>query len=404
MVIEKNEKINKVNDALQILVLDDEQDMGEYVADVAKTMNFNCIATTNVTDFMANLHPNIQLIVLDLMMPDMDGIEILRFLKQQNCKSKIILMSGVDKRVLEIAEELANELNLFIGGHLLKPFRKAELENLLKNNMVNSPKTVVPHSYVSPLVITKNEFQLALDRNEFLVYYQPQIDLITNRVFGVEAVVRWQHPEYGLILPKSFISKAESFKLIEQLDWYVAKKALCDLQIIFEKYKSNLTLSLNASPYSLQNIKYPDMIIALATANGIDPKNITVEITESGLIQELSTALDIFTRLRMKNIKLSIDDFGTGYAMMQQLRHVPANELKIDKSFIKDMLAHENARIMTLKIIEMGHELGMKVLAEGVETVEQLEFLRANFCDRVQGYFYSRPISLSDLLKWLKCE
>jgi EAL domain-containing protein (putative c-di-GMP-specific phosphodiesterase class I) len=132
------------------------------------------------------------------------------------------------------------------------------------------------------------------------------------------------------------------------------------------------------------------------------PANITIEITESGLIKELSRTLDILTRLRMKQVKLSIDDFGTGYAMMQQLRNIPATELKIDKSFVQGMASSERDRIMAQKTIEMGHELGMHVIAEGVETKEQLDLLRQDGCDSVQGYYFSRALAPKALVKWLE--
>jgi len=391
---------------LELLVIDDERDIAEFISEVAETINFNCTTTTNANDFMAALNPEIKIIIIDLMMPDIDGVEILRMLKQQQCKSKIILMSGVDKRVLEIAEDLAKSLNLSVVGRLQKPFRKADLEKLLKNNaIIDLPNTITTTSH--PVIsqpsidITEEEFQHAFLHDEFVIYYQPQIDLTTGRMAGVEALARWQHPVWGLIAPDNFIAKAETLGMIDGLGWLVAKKALSEFGQIVEKNNAALTLSLNVSPYSLQNLKFPDILITLANKCGVQPKNIIIEITESGLFKELSKALDILTRLRMKQVKLSIDDFGTGFAMMQQLRNVPATELKIDKSFIQDMDVKESARIMVLKIIEMGHELNMKVIAEGVETKEQLDFLRDNHCDLVQGYFFSRPLSLPVLLDWI---
>jgi len=160
-------------------------------------------------------------------------------------------------------------------------------------------------------------------------------------------------------------------------------------------------LSLNASVHSLHDLNFPDVLVSLAEKYGVSPSNITVEITESGLIQELSRTLDILTRLRMKQVKLSIDDFGTGYAMMQQLRNIPATELKIDKSFVQDMQGNERDRIMVQKTIEIGHELGMHVIAEGVENKEQLDLLHADGCDSVQGYYFSRPLPAHDLVRWL---
>ena len=164
----------------------------------------------------------------------------------------------------------------------------------------------------------------------------------------------------------------------------------------------SLTLSLNVSARSLNDLHFPDRFLILAHQCGVMPQNIILEITESGLIRELSSALDILTRLRMKHFQLSIDDFGTGFAMMRQLRHVPATELKIDQGFIRDIHLKKDARVLVQKIIEMGHDLGMKVIAEGVENQEQLDFLRKNGCNLAQGYYFSRPLPLPDILQWVE--
>jgi EAL domain-containing protein (putative c-di-GMP-specific phosphodiesterase class I) len=161
-------------------------------------------------------------------------------------------------------------------------------------------------------------------------------------------------------------------------------------------------LSVNESVYSLHDLKFPDIFVSLAEKHGISPGNVTIEITESGLIEELSRTLDILIRLRMKQVKLSIDDFGTGYAMMQQLKNIPATDLKIDRSFVQQMNGNDRDRVMIRKTIELAHELGMKVVGEGVETKAQLEMLRSNGCDSAQGYYFSRPVPPAELVRWLE--
>jgi EAL domain-containing protein (putative c-di-GMP-specific phosphodiesterase class I) len=249
--------------------------------------------------------------------------------------------------------------------------------------------------------VADDELRHAIERDEFVLHYQPQVALATGSVVGVEALVRWRHPQRGLIFPGDFISRLESLGLIDQLGWLVAARGLTEIGQFLRKDGAPLTLSINVSAYSLHDLQFPDRFVSLAGKFGVPPARVILEITESGLIRELSSALDILTRLRMKQVQLSIDDFGTGYAMMQQLRHVPATELKIDQGFVRDMQSKNDARVLVQKLIEMGHELGMKVLAEGVETAEQLEMLRASGCDLVQGYFISRPLPPPELLKWL---
>ncbi len=241
----------------------------------------------------------------------------------------------------------------------------------------------------------------AIQRKEFILHYQPQIDLATYRIIGVEALVRWQHPERGLIYPDNFIAQAEALDLIDQLGWLVADRGMEEVGLFADKNGSVPLLSINVSVQSLRDIKFPDKYLSLLKENGVAPKNTILEITESGLIQELSATLDVLTRLRLKHVKLSIDDFGTGYSMMQQLRNIPATELKIDKSFVQNMDSAASNRIMVQKTIEIGHELGMKVVAEGVETPDQLAFLQTNGCDIAQGYLFSKPLPAKEMQTWL---
>jgi EAL domain-containing protein (putative c-di-GMP-specific phosphodiesterase class I) len=332
-------------------------------------------------------------------MPEMDGIELLRLLSERKCKAGIILMSGVDKRVLETAGQLAQALGLSIVGHLQKPFRLAELEEILARPA--KPATL-PIAQQGPQFITLyEELRSAIERNEFILHYQLQIDIATGRILGLEALVRWQHPERGLIFPDNFIGRAEELGLIDELGWLIMDRGLSEVGQFANSDGKAPMLSLNASVYSLHDLKFPDTLVSLAERHGVSPGNVTIEITESGLIEELSRTLDILTRLRMKHVKLSIDDFGTGYAMLQQLQNIPATELKIDKSLVQDIHGKDTDRIMVQKTIEMAHELGMQVIGEGVETQEQLDFLRMKDCDGAQGYLFSRPLPPEELMSWL---
>jgi len=383
----------------RILVIDDDGDLGEVVTATAQAMGFQCVATTDVKRFLDNLGSDTSLILLDLLMPETDGIQLLRLLGKRKCKAGIVLMSGVGKRTVESAEQLAHVLGLSIVGHLHKPFQLGELEEELQK--LPEPETQQAVHPSPSFSVEKEELESAIEHDEFEVYYQPQISLATGYVIGVEALARWQHPMRGLIFPDSFIDRMDKFGLIDELGWIVANRAMSELGQFSDGDGKAFTLSLNASVNSLYDLNFPDILISIAEKHGVSPGNVTIEITETGLIKELSRTLDILTRLRMKEVKLSIDDFGTGYAMMQQITNIPATELKIDKSFVQDMIGNDRHRIMVQKIVELGHELGMQVLAEGVETQDQLHLLRGFGCDRVQGYLFSRPIPARDMVLWL---
>jgi len=385
-----------------ILVIDDDPDMGELIDAVAQDLGMECKTTTNAAAFMSALEPKTTLIFLDLLIPEMDGVELLRLLAQQGCKTGIILMSGVGKRVLETANELAKSLGLTIVGHLRKPFVLHEVETLLKNSTEYTPQQdeVDAKSATSP---ASSELRRALDLDQFLLHYQPQIDLQTGAVVGLEALVRWQQPEVGLVFPDEFIPQIEAMGAIDQLGWLVIRRACAEVRQFAQPLNGVLpALSINASVHSLMDLKFPDTLSAIANSFGIPAEKITIEITESGLIVEMSETLDVLVRLRMKGIGISIDDFGMGYSMMQQLRRIPAVELKIDKVFVQGMRVSNEDRVIVLKTIEIGHALGMRVVAEGVETLEQLNALRQNRCDIAQGYFFTRPLAPPELIDWLK--
>lgn len=383
-----------------ILVIDDEPDVGKFIAAAAQTVGLHCAVTSDVDTFLESLTSCTTLILLDLMMPGRDGIEVLRLLNERRCNVPIVLMSGVGDRVLESAEQLAQSLGLTIVGHLNKPFRLKELQAVLTKSaaLSESPGTKSQQRHD----ITDEELRIAVDRNQFVLHYQPQVEIATGNVIGLEALVRWQHPARGLIFPDNFIGRAEELSLIDRLGWIVYERAMREAGQFANNRDVLLTLSLNVSLRSLKDLEFTDRFVALIERSGLNARNITVEITESGLLEELSTTLDVLTRLRMKKVSLSIDDFGTGYAMMQQLRAIPATELKIDKSFIQKTETSARDRVIVQKSIEMGHELDMKIVAEGVETQEQFEFLRANRCDAVQGYLFSRPQPPESLLGWLR--
>jgi EAL domain-containing protein (putative c-di-GMP-specific phosphodiesterase class I) len=332
-------------------------------------------------------------------MPGVDGIELLRYLGEQGCQSGIVLMSGFDKRVLSVSEELAREMGLNVLGHFQKPIRFVDLERFLQRSSKNIAVLASPGEPDGPL--NEDELRSAIREDQLVLHYQPQIDIRSHLPVGVEALVRWNHPTRGLLNPDTFIATSESLGLIDELTWLVVKKALGDRRRL-TKHGWRPTLSINISAVSLRDLEMPEKFLSHAAAFETSPKDLVIEVTESGLIKELRTALDILTRLRVRGMDLSIDDFGTGYSMLQQLKRVPANELKIDKMFVQAMEHDEEARTMVCKTVELGHELGMRVVAEGVETEEQLLRLSGMGCDIAQGYLFSHPVPLQEILAWLK--
>lgn len=384
----------------RILVIDDDHDSGQFVIDAAEAKGIECIATATAGDFLEHLSADTTLIFLDIVMPEIDGIELLRMLGQAGCTAGIVLMSGADNRVMETAREWAETIGLPIIGHLQKPFRLTELETIFETSralQVSATFDQTPRRMIEP-----GDIQGAIERDEFVLHYQPKIGLATGSIVGLEALVRWQHPERGLLFPDDFIRRTEELGLINQLGWIVVNRGLSDLRDFAIAADTSLTLSVNTSTFSLQDPGFSDMLLSLLQKYGIASHNLIFEITESGLIRKLSNTLDDLAKLRVEQVQLSIDNFGTGHSTTQQLRAIPATELKIDKSSVQNIHTNDRDCVLVQRTIEIGHILGMKVVAEGVETAEQLAFLLSNGCDIVQGYLFSRPLPAEELLKWLK--
>ena len=385
--------------AYRVLVIDDDNVVCELVSALAMTMGLNCDATRDPATFLDRITPETSLVLLDLMMPGMDGIEVLRLLGERRCKARILLMSGMDKRVLETAEKLAQSLGLAVVGHLQKPFPLPELKAVLESvAAMEAPESV---KAIPAISVSDEQVRDAVKNGEFLNYYQPQISLESGDVMGVEALARWRHPERGMTLPENFLARLEALDLMDALCWSTAELAVAEAKQFTRRNGELLRLSINASMRSLHDLEFPDALVTLARKYDFPVEMIAVEITESGLMSELSRTLDVLTRLRMKNFQLSIDDFGSGYAMMRQLQNVPATELKIDRSIVEKMHLNDSDRVMVEKIIEMGHELKMKVIAEGVMTQEQFQMLRTKGCDGAQGYWFSYPLPAEAMKKWL---
>jgi EAL domain-containing protein (putative c-di-GMP-specific phosphodiesterase class I)/CheY-like chemotaxis protein len=382
----------------RIVLIDDDRVVGEIVSALAGSMGLHCAVTRTADEFFQHIGPDTSVIILDLVMPGMDGIEILRLLGERNCKAHIILMSGINIRVIETAKKLAQSHGLTVIGHLQKPFPIPQLQKLLTANL---PAEKLASEKEEQIEIPDEDLYRALECDEIVLYYQPQINIATGVVTGLEALSRWNHPELGLVFPDNFISRIETLGLMDKFCWITAERALNEVKQFSIPNGHLPRLAINVSVSSLRDLKFPDILMNLARKYDFPAERIVLEITESGLM-EFSLALDVLTLLRMRNFQLSIDDFGTGYSMMKQLQNVPAIELKIDKMFVQHMHANHSDLVMVEKIIEMGHELEMEVTAEGVETQEQFKLLSQRGCDSVQGFLFSRALPPHEMIRWLE--
>jgi EAL domain-containing protein (putative c-di-GMP-specific phosphodiesterase class I)/FixJ family two-component response regulator len=383
----------------KLIVIDDEHDLAGFVCDVAQQRGFQTESYHHADLFRQNYQGDADVIVLDLFLPGVDGIEVIRFLAGMNCKAGLILISGFDSGVLHSAQKLTVEYGLNFIGSLNKPFRYPELVALLNTLTTTRPSRAQGNSSTNP-VITQTELEQALSANQFVPFYQPKIDLATRVITGVEALVRWQHPQHGLLTPNYFLTEIENYGLMDQLTWVMLEKVVQQCQA-WQNSGLDLTIAVNMSASTTRELSLPEFISGLLAAHDVAPGQIILEVTETALMQELVTSLDILTRLRMKGFNLSIDDFGTGYSSLVQLHRAPFSELKIDRSFVQEMANDTEASTIVETVIVLGHKLGMKVVAEGVETQANLEVLARMGCDLAQGYYIAQPQSGEAISDWL---
>ena len=261
---------------------------------------------------------------------------------------------------------------------------------------VQSAPTQIAKPYQAP---SANDIRAAIENDELFMVYQPQTNMVNRDVVGVEALVRWDHPIRGLIPPAIFIPIAEENNLINDISLFVTRNAIKQ-QADWLNMGSNLRMSINISPKNLDDLMLPEKLTSLATKVGASIKQIMIEVTETALMSDVVRYMDILSRLKMKGFNLSIDDFGTGYSSLQQLVRVPFNELKIDRSFIENLNTDKECNAITEISILLAHKLGMKVVAEGIESEDVWEILQQLGCDEAQGYFMAKPMLPGEILAW----
>jgi EAL domain-containing protein (putative c-di-GMP-specific phosphodiesterase class I) len=244
------------------------------------------------------------------------------------------------------------------------------------------------------------ELHHAIEHDELILFYQPKISLKTRRIIGVEALVRWKHPSRGMIPPDQFILPAEQTGLIHPLTQWVMAEGMRQCKA-WREAGIDLAVSINLSARNLLDPKLPGQVAEQLKSAGVAPDWMTFEITESAIMADPAHALDILMRLHEMGIRFSIDDFGTGYSSLTYLKKLPVETIKIDKSFVINMIKNKDDAVIVRLTIDLAHNLGLKVIAEGVENKDLWDQLAVMGCDEAQGYYMCRPAPSSELTRWL---
>ena len=354
-------------------------------------------------------HPDV--ILCDLDMAGMDGFVFMRKLADRSYSGAVIVMSGSDERVLASVTELVREHKLNILEALTKPLAPKQLFRALDrlgglrpgaselDVVVGQAGSVPGHAGG---LLTASEVRRGLDAGCVGIAVQPKVRLSDRRVVGAEALLRWNDPLQGAVMPFAVIPTAEAHGLIDDLTLDVYRQSVTALAE-WRASGHDLTIAVNLSALTLTSLDFPERVEEIARQAGIEPGCITLEVTESRLLEELVSSLEVIGRLRLKGFRLSIDDFGTGYASMGNLKMLPFTELKIDRSFVQGAVVDVNdvaSRIILGCSVELGHALKMSVVAEGVETVEEWNLLEGLGCDEIQGYLVAKPMPPGDFPSW----
>jgi len=365
-----------------LLIIDDERPICDLIADVAEGYGYRAHSATSYDEARAVLETgNPNLIFVDLMLPEVDGIEIVRHIGAANCDAKIVMMSGVNHKILASAIRVAVNQGLNVLGYLTKPFSVREVRGLLDTGR---RQNVMPSA---------EELEEGIKAEDLCLFYQPKVQLGPQQamsVAGAEALLRWKHPEYGLITPDRIIPVAEANDLMGGLTDFVVKAAISQLHS-WKNQDIDVVVSINMPPDLLTDRSLPDRLADQMADAQLDPGQLCLEMTENASITDYVDAAEILTRFRLKGFGLSLDDFGTGHSSLVQLHQMPFSELKIDRSFITEIETNTDAQIIVRAIVDLARNLELTVCAEGVETASCLRYLRNIGCHLVQGYYFGRP-------------
>jgi EAL domain-containing protein (putative c-di-GMP-specific phosphodiesterase class I) len=373
-----------------LIALDDEEEISSLVAAIGTRAGFTAVSLTSQAKFREQLderHPDV--VVLDLQMPGGDGVRMLRLLADANVRAGIFLVTGMDERTIASAEQYGLGKGLKMLGTLQKPFDPDQLLQHFER----------AHAALRPL--TAHDLEQAIEKSELLVHYQPTIRRFADNswdIAAVEALLRWNHPIRGLLAPDAFLSMGEEHGLSRAMTDFVIQRGVQQLKG-WQAMRLNIGLRINIAATLISDIDFPDRLEATLAEHLVEPEALTLEVTETAMLDQKPDTFDILTRLRIKNINLAIDDFGIGYSSLTQLFRMPFNEMKIDKSLVLRVTESKEAAIMVDALVSLAHKLNLSVCAEGVENEATLAFLGTVACDCAQGYYVSPPVTAVEMPK-----
>ena len=373
-----------------LYVVDDDAVILQVIGRVAQECGYNVRTFTTGPAFetaVADQEPD--LIILDISIGAHDGVELLNFLARRRCAAPIMMVSGFDGRLIDSAVRVGRALDLTMLEPLSKPLKVPKLRDLLKA----IGNTALP--------IRAHELERALAVSELAPWYQPKVRVADRSLAGTEALVRWNHPERGLLPPGDFLPQTEAGPHMTPLTFLMIERALADC-VAWKQQGFDIPVAVNVSAHSLTTDGFADKVWEIVSRAGAAAENLTLEITETAAMADTAAILTVLTRLRIKGISLSLDDFGTGYSSLRELHRMPFTEIKVDRSFVTGMCRDRDAALIVKAIVGLGATLGLKTVAEGVESEAVMAALADIGCDVAQGFLIARPMPAADVGGWVR--
>jgi EAL domain-containing protein (putative c-di-GMP-specific phosphodiesterase class I) len=320
----------------------------------------------------------------------------LRQVAAQGFSGNVIILSSVDNGVMKAAVNLAKAYGLNLLAALNKPLQQEALKVALARQQQSKP---AQKQYAKAAVLSLAELQKGLAEDCVEVFFQPKVSVIDKKIVGAECLARWRHPERGILGPLSFIPVLEAHGLINALTKVVLTKGAKQLAQ-WTAQGHHLRIAVNVSMDDLNQLDLPEEFDSIVKNADIRSDQITLELTESRLMENLTVSLEILTRLRLKGFGLSIDDFGTGFSTMENLKQLPFTELKVDRAFVNGACQDEAARAILGSSIQLGKIFNLRLVAEGVENQQDWDLIADSGCDEVQGFFIAKPMPAQEFIDW----
>lgn len=341
---------------------------------------------------------SIDISIIDLKMPGMDGIELVRHIARENHPGGIILVSALDRSLLFSVETMSKAYGVNLLGTIEKPATPETLQALVD---LYEPGVHARESLIEAAEITHAAIRHALENDEFEPLYQPKVELASGQVIGAEAFTRWRHPEYGIVSPLSFLPVLDALGEMDDFAWVVLKKSIAACMLWHQRGHA-ITVSVNVAPSCLAHPEFADRLIDYVAQQGFDAQYIIIEVAESSAVSIAPYFLENLARLRMKGFGISVDDYGTGNSSMQQLLHIPFSEIKIDRSYVIGASQNKALELVLSSSLEICHKLNKHAVAVGAETQQDWDFLKKLGCNYAQGYYIAKPMDGGVLPTWIE--